>query len=100
MCMLYILVFFVFVRIRRPPRSTRPDPLFPYPTLFRSTQCTAGSVHLPNDWSEVEKPPVAMADMVWLIASNRFIPAAQKARRSEEHTSELQSLMRRSYAVF
>src|SRR3546814_2282439 len=75
------LVFFFFLMIRRPPRSTRTDTLFPYTTLFRSPG----------------PPPVAQLGGV-------DSPQA-KARevvlvRSEEHTSELQSLMRISYAVF
>src|SRR3546814_3879819 len=63
--------------IRRPPRSTRTDTLFPYTTLFRSAP-SAGSAGRP---------------------SNSSAPAPCW-RRSEEHTSELQSLMRISYAVF
>src|SRR3546814_9239649 len=66
--------------IRRPPRPTRTDTLFPYTTLFRSTPSNASP--------PLMKPP----------------PPAQAFRRplfrSEEHTSELQSLMRISYAVF
>ncbi|MCY1340425.1 hypothetical protein D9M68_652000 [compost metagenome] len=45
-----------------------------------ATQCTAGCCHLARDRSEVEKPPVEMADMAWLTASNMPMPAAQKAR--------------------
>src|SRR3546814_8372624 len=64
--------------IRRPPRSTRTDTLFPYTTLFRSGQHVAlARVH------------------------ERFSLSVRKTHfRSEEHTSELQSLMRISYAVF
>src|SRR3546814_8846746 len=65
--------------IRRPPRSTRTDTLFPYTTLFRSAD-TAGS---------------ATGFRTKPCAANR-----SACRRSEEHTSELQSLMRISYAVF
>src|SRR3546814_11587998 len=88
---------FFFLMIRRPPRSTRTDTLFPYTTLFRSetdafnirgvftydlqTQTVLGTRTL------TERP-----DHVSMSASGR--------RRSEEHTSELQSLMRISYAVF
>src|SRR3546814_1320660 len=73
--------------IRRPPRSTRTDTLFPYTTLFRSSTNTS-TVLLPRHLV-TPKPPLG------------FI-SRQKARlsRSEEHTSELQSLMRISYAVF
>src|SRR3546814_10819601 len=63
--------------IRRPPRSTRTDTLFPYTTLFRSA------------------PSCGMA---WRASSRGARRSA--GRRSEEHTSELQSLMRISYAVF
>src|SRR3546814_8459008 len=88
--------------IRRPPRSTLTDTLFPYTTLFRSTR---------RRWS-VPRFPVSGRDPRGLL---RPVPArggqcpAQGARRgaafgrrrrSEEHTSELQSLMRISYAVF
>ncbi|MNT97184.1 hypothetical protein D3C72_2394510 [compost metagenome] len=45
-----------------------------------ATQCTAGSGHLAKDWSEVEKPPVEIADIAWLTASNGLIPAHQNAR--------------------
>src|SRR3546814_6201539 len=62
--------------IRRPPRSTRTDTLFPYTTLFRSSSFT------------------------WLPFHSISCPANNAFRRSEEHTSELQSLMRISYAVF
>src|SRR3546814_1601459 len=85
--------------IRRPPRSTRTDTLFPYTTLFRSP-------------AQV-KPPTRSSGMPgWLVKScaiavSPFAPAASTAFhkssvrvRSEEHTSELQSLMRISYAVF
>src|SRR3546814_5393400 len=81
----YTICFFCFLRIRRPPSTTRPDTLFPYTTLFRSparytgqcrdvSQCRAGHTTLEKGFF------------------GRF--------RSEEHTSELQSLMRISYAVF
>src|SRR3546814_2279888 len=66
--------------IRRPPRSTRTDTLFPYTTLFRSVALAA---HLGG-------PTGRQADGA----------GGRRHRRSEEHTSELQSLMRISYAVF
>src|SRR3546814_10568477 len=69
-----------FLMIRRPPRSTRTDTLFPYTTLFRS-------VEIPRRQCLPEGDRAA--------AKNRAM-----VRRSEEHTSELQSLMRISYAVF
>src|SRR3546814_5926902 len=81
--------------IRRPPRATRTDTLFPYTTLFRSI-------------SELKKNPSAAiraADGAPVAILNRNTPEAylvpaRHRRRSEEHTSELQSLMRISYAVF
>src|SRR3546814_14452593 len=75
--LLFVACFF-FLMIRRPPRSTRTDTLFPYTTLFRSPRR-----HRPGGPAE-------------------GAGAAGRARepRSEEHTSELQSLMRISYAVF
>src|SRR3546814_4143117 len=65
--------------IRRPPRSTRTDTLFPYTTLFRSPG-----------------PKARIGCCAWKEGSG----SKARARRSEEHTSELQSLMRISYAVF
>src|SRR3546814_9730062 len=68
--------------IRRPPRSTRTDTLFPYTTLFRSAH-EAG--HLARGPREAE---------------SEMFEKTGNSVRSEEHTSELQSLMRISYAVF
>src|SRR3546814_7592302 len=84
--------------IRRPPRSTRTDTLFPYTTLFRS--------HLRQQGGAADHPfPEGRA--VRLAPDHRQPVAAGDRdhhrpvrRRSEEHTSELQSLMRISYAVF
>src|SRR3546814_1174061 len=75
--------FFFFLMIRRPPRSTRTDTLFPYTTLFRSAG--AGD-DADAAGAEAERFQDFIADAHLL--------------RSEEHTSELQSLMRISYAVF
>src|SRR3546814_7181704 len=83
---------FFFLSIRRPPRSTRTDTLFPYTTLFRSAQSAhhraarAGAVRRKD-----RSAPVRRRAAVWRPGSGC---------RSEEHTSELQSLMRISYAVF
>src|SRR3546814_1575135 len=81
------MVFF-FLMIRRPPRSTRTDTLFPYTTLFRSRQYRDGALRC---WH-------ASA----LLRTQRKPPQREhrQQQRSEEHTSELQSLMRISYAVF
>src|SRR3546814_5472625 len=78
--------------IRRPPRSTRTDTLFPYTTLFRSHPCLAA-----------ERAQDVCRFFSSQAAERAFAQRAieqQEARRSEEHTSELQSLMRISYAVF
>src|SRR3546814_5159677 len=75
---------FFFLMIRRPPRSTRTDTLFPYTTLFRSACCALAGMVV-TEMNTPDKPP-SRADVT--------------DSRSEEHTSELQSLMRISYAVF
>src|SRR3546814_7658020 len=101
--------------IRRPPSSTRTDTLFPYTTLFRS------SVSRPQNQGAVDKfdaeassreqagechvarhPPAYRFRTTTLHQLSRVdnLPARNIAIRSEEHTSELQSLMRISYAVF
>src|SRR3546814_1982931 len=97
--------------IRRPPRSTRTDTLFPYTTLFRSTsdghryRCCAGCrMRSLFSGSSTMKPRPARLDCQKLAAFSIMVlsePAWILASwRSEEHTSELQSLMRISYAVF
>src|SRR3546814_6661259 len=84
--------------IRRPPRSTRTDTLFPYTTLFRSERTGPASFQhaawhaLFDHLERREKFGLEQA------APPPFI--GQRGERSEEHTSELQSLMRISYAVF
>src|SRR3546814_13258588 len=81
--------FFFFLMIRRPPRSTRTDTLFPYTTLFRSLHLGQG-------------PEAGRYHRQWLPEQRlaRRQAVSWGVRRSEEHTSELQSLMRISYAVF
>src|SRR3546814_1096319 len=82
--------------IRRPPRSTRTDTLFPYTTLFRSVR------------QLLLRAALQFLDLLaglGFVARNQFLDLTQVVRhrlspRSEEHTSELQSLMRISYAVF
>src|SRR3546814_7886959 len=83
--------------IRRPPRSTRTDTLFPYTTLFRSV----GPFH-PVPLSCRDQQAVAPPKPVHRLAVERYARGAGQHQhpRSEEHTSELQSLMRISYAVF
>src|SRR3546814_10491580 len=76
-------IFIFLLMIRRPPRSTRTDTLFPYTTLFRSDRlCTT---HRGDVVDARNRLAAGLDDLV---------------KRSEEHTSELQSLMRISYAVF
>src|SRR3546814_5139600 len=106
--------------IRRPPRSTRTDTLFPYTTLFRSLcakssfPATTGGVHFPlaqsvptgyivpmtlNEYMAshgLSEKTLADRLKVSRVSVNRW----RNGERSEEHTSELQSLMRISYAVF
>src|SRR3546814_7894646 len=124
--------------LRRPPRSTRTDTLFPYTTLFRSlgaarVPCTKPHRRCPNAMSGYGRPTLALprhacarpdGTGIHVVGKGRgnsseesrtdapsqprggvvvFTPpgcAAGVANRSEEHTSELQSLMRISYAVF
>src|SRR3546814_14988103 len=103
--MLSVLFYFhlsviFFLMIRRPPRSTRTDTLFPYTTLFRSRRRRA-CYHFYRTW---EHPFCCPAD---IAEADDFFPLklwlsiiGKNDDRSEEHTSELQSLMRISYAVF
>src|SRR3546814_14239298 len=79
---IFFFLFVFFLMIRRPPRSTRTDTLFPYTTLFRSPVSPKGAM-----MTHTTHPDVALNLALAVI-------------RSEEHTSELQSLMRISYAVF
>src|SRR3546814_3593959 len=109
--------------IRRPPRSTRTDTLFPYTTLFRSERGHARGGDLALDRHQlldlVEEPRIderqpehilhrhpgaeCIGQVEHALRSGFLHLAAQRGHavlRSEEHTSELQSLMRISYAVF
>src|SRR3546814_1005002 len=99
--------FFFFLMIRRPPRSTRTDTLFPYTTLFRlvrAVDMTSGRHALVERSRDFVLVP-------WRSVMERHIGKSVSGivrdggigwtfGRSEEHTSELQSLMRISYAVF
>src|SRR3546814_14942664 len=87
-CFMLLRVFFFFLMIRRPPRSTRTDTLFPYTTLFRSTRLAVARACADRCRVYLAYKPVAPGR------------ACGMPIRSEEHTSELQSLMRISYAVF
>src|SRR3546814_16410188 len=89
------LLLFFFLMIRRPPRSTRTDTLFPYTTLFRSAR--HADITQPSR-AETTRRRVQQGTRDYGVATKCRIEG--QARRSEEHTSELQSLMRISYAVF
>src|SRR3546814_3846039 len=98
------MLFFFFLMIRRPPRSTRTDTLFPYTTLFRSN-CAARAARPMINAIFVSSEGWNWNGPSWNHAwvPLRSDPSGETARtssRSEEHTSELQSLMRISYAVF
>src|SRR3546814_7650464 len=126
-----IYMLFFFLMIRRPPRSTRTDTLFPYTTLFRSGLWdlpTLGLAQVPSTyesdsvWSYEVGAKKASGDgrvnvqaSAFLIDWNNIqqtVPLTRcgfaytanlgkaRSKRSEEHTSELQSLMRTSYDVF
>src|SRR3546814_4084853 len=95
--------------IRRPPRSTRTDTLFPYTTLFRSgaPQSLQDGVWNAGRLQQHNLPVVSqnIANVQWHTTCHseqrhQSQTNAHTAGRSEEHTSELQSLMRISYAVF
>src|SRR3546814_5573558 len=100
--------------IRRPPRSTRTDPLFPYTTLFRSLAGAAGFIPQAIAARSADVTPVADVSFTLRteisegrqvfvgdgVAIKGQVNPELKVPRSEEHTSELQSLMRTSYAVF
>src|SRR3546814_20854019 len=81
-------MLFFFLMIRRPPRSTRTDTLFPYTTLFRSS------------FKDNSPDQFGSHRTLQLPANVAIPPQYLFSMRSEEHTSELQSLMRISYAVF
>src|SRR3546814_2576865 len=104
-----MLLFFFFLMIRRPPRSTRTDTLFPYTTLFRSQEARFGQVSytglkraVDTMVSRMGKENPTLADFDKYKAEGDLEKMALRIvkKRSEEHTSELQSLMRISYAVF
>src|SRR3546814_6139263 len=100
--------------IRRPPRATRTDTLFPYTTLFRSDvrrlprrtiPISDMSPHLAFRWHQQKLRPIEFVQTVQLdellgIERQKAALVQNTQQRSEEHTSELQSLMRISYAVF
>src|SRR3546814_4015623 len=90
--------------IRRPPRSTRTDTLFPYTTLFRSRQGSWPRSHRIGPTSGTRPTSACLAHLPQHAHRHPLDGEPERhpgpGRRSEEHTSELQSLMRISYAVF
>src|SRR3546814_5812022 len=96
--------------IRRPPRSTRTDTLFPYTTLFRSIYTAVSGMNASMTRERVIASNMANAQTIGfrkeiiqatpMTLEGPQLEARAMTSRSEEHTSELQSLMRISYAVF
>src|SRR3546814_2271062 len=97
-------VLFFFLMIRRPPRSTRTNTLFPYPTLFRSPGALPRRGSRRRGRRRATRSTGGRGPARRRDGDPRRSRADRRARRarrrSEEHTSELQSLMRISYAVF
>src|SRR3546814_3601567 len=91
----------LFLMSQRPPRSTRTDTLFPYTTLFRST-LRSPRPRQPTEDSRRNYPGERRCAAAHSSAHSwlRLRGGRNDRGRSEEHTSELQSLMRISYAVF
>src|SRR3546814_6113943 len=86
--------------LRRPPRSTRTDTLFPYTTLFRSAAADRIAVNFGQAVDRLLLKCRRAMRMAVPFVVGRGVRQAKVGGRSEEHTSELQSLMRISYAVF
>src|SRR3546814_6372133 len=95
--------------LRHPPRSTRTDTPFPYTTLFRSTGLVGATSYfdgvgtLPVQGTELRVTTSGVPEpaTIGMLGIGLLVMAGlRRRRRSEEHTSELQSLMRISYAVF
>src|SRR3546814_4923664 len=86
--------------IRRPPRSTRTDTLFPYTTLFRSHRAVQGQRLRTVAGAGLQHHRVAADAGAAVAAVGIDLQPGLEIARSEEHTSELQSLMRISYAGF
>src|SRR3546814_12176793 len=108
---MFVWFYFFFLRIRQPPRSTRTDTLFPYTTLFRSdfAKLVDGDRGVGHGGASrmvwlsrqpLSSPQRKLGSLASGDASFRWHDGMSVDDRSEEHTSELQSLMRISYAVF
>src|SRR3546814_16794719 len=102
--MFAIMSLLFFLMIRRPPRSTRTDTLFPYTTLFRSAGVAgAGGARAGvRQRRQLIEWPLYLSEISAMKAGKDKVIAIHYTLtvRSEEHTSELKSLMRNSYAVF
>src|SRR3546814_20590850 len=100
-CYVFLLSCYFFLMIRRPPRSTRTDTLFPYTTLCRSLNVfqplTGSDIQGNSDIDMIMDIPVQLSVE---LGRTRLTIKNILQLRSEEHKSELQSLMRNSYAVF
>src|SRR3546814_19928621 len=97
-CFVILYPALCFLMIRRPPRSTRTDTLFPYTTLFRSIGTRV--VGRDRGFAGDGDPPIPVPGGLVEGKDRCGCFAHLEDERSEEHTSELQSLMRISYAVF
>src|SRR3546814_14086657 len=97
---------FFFLMVRRPPRSTRTDTLFPCTTLFRSHGVRTFSLDSLEELNKIVRATNGASDLTLCVRLrvssdySKLSLASKFGERSEEHTSELQSLMRISYAVF
>src|SRR3546814_1032104 len=106
LCLCFVLFFSLlfgvvfFLMIRRPPRSTRTDTLFPYTTLFRSQRIQPLFSSRQQLLPRLCSPGSLRVGLLLHGSLKRPLPRSSSLKRSEEHTSELQSLMRISYAVF
>src|SRR3546814_1726416 len=90
-----------FLLLRRPPRSTRTDTLFPYTTLFRSSELGRRRLALMQRFDDLAAQRLKVGDISSPERDLAGLALGEaQVQRSEEHTSELQSLMRISYAVF
>src|SRR3546814_3344564 len=103
--MLIVVSLLCFLMIRRPPRSTRTDTLFPYTTLFRSARGRPCRRDRRDGAGQLRAAHGSAHPRLLGSRGRRHLPRLRDPRRdlplrSEEHTSELQSLMRISYAVF
>src|SRR3546814_1887388 len=106
MCYSRLYDFFFFLMVRQPPRSTRTDTPFPYTTLFRSPR--PAPCHAVGRTARANRQPRARPVRTYRSkvpegpgrSARVHCANCAPCHRSEEHTSELQSLMRISYAVF